>query len=309
MKTHTFFASLIICSLALSSCGNAQPMTVETNKKEVVATFFPYYVFAKNLAGDYLSVNSLISSQVGPHDYQLKPSEINLLRQANLVIKNGLGVDDWVEKAITTSGSRAKVFTASQELTILPPIEEQVLIGAHEEEEDEHGPHDPHVWVSPRNVLQILPRISAQFQQLAPEHKAELAILLDQYTRQIEALDHSIRTETANLTNKQFVSFHSTTQYFARDYGFTVTASIEEYPGEEPTPYYLKQLIDYIKNNHIKVICTEPQFSPRIVQTLAQDLNLQIIEFDPMETGIYSPTAYQDVMLKNVHALAAALKA
>ncbi len=301
------FALLCVWMLIITSLTGctAQP-NKPTEKKTVVTTFFPYYVFTKNLAGELFNVELLISNQAEPHDYQFKPSDLALLNQADLVIKNGLGLDDWIDEAIQSSGSKAKVFNASTGLNLLAPQSEARFVTESEEGHTD-SPFDPHVWVSPQNVLKMLPNITTELTNLAPEQKDTLNTLLSNYSQKITDLDLNIKTLLAPINNKQFVSFHSVTQYFARDYGIKNAASLQAYPGEEPTPYYLKQLHDYIVANNIKVIATEPQFSPQIVQTLAADWQLKVISFDPMETGNYTLTAYQDIMQSNVAQLAQAL--
>lgn len=309
-KFCIFLVLLFTVTTSLTACTTTLP-AVENNKKTIVTTFFPYYVFTKNLAGDYFNVEMLISNQAEPHDYQFKPSDLGLLKKASLIVKNGLGMDDWVNDAIASAESSAQILSVSTGINLLTPQPVHQLVSASDghDDEDEHGLYDPHIWVSPQNVLQILPTISAQLINLDATHKAELENLLAVYKEKIQSLDQEIKQKLDPLTDKKFVSFHPATQYFARDYGLQNEASLQSYPGEEPTPYYLKQLTDYIRTQNIHVICTEPQFSPQLVETFARDLQLKVVSFDPLETGIYNANAYQDTMRFNVENLVQALAA
>ncbi len=313
-----YWIGFLSACLLLSACGSTtinpegaplgqspEPST----KLTIVTTFFPYYVFTKNLAGDKAEVISLIDNAVGPHEYQLKPSDVKNLQSADLVIKNGLGLDDWVDQAVQNSGGKAHIFTASKGVSTLASVEAMKLVEGSGEEEsgEEEGPNDPHVWVSPKNVLKILPAIATELMRLDPGNSAYYEDRFANYLGKITALDLEITQKFAGLQKKAFVSFHDAFQYFIRDYGLMTTLPIQIFPGKEPTPRYIEKLINFIKNNNIKAVFSEPQFSPAIVNSLAEQLQLEVESLDPLETGHYTPTAYEDITRDNVNTIAHAL--
>lgn len=291
--------------LLLTGCTPADSIQ---DQKVVVTTFVPYFVFTQNLAGDNIQLINLINNTQEPHDYQLKPSDLATLQKADLIIRNGLGIDDWVVEAAEKSGSQAQIFTASDYITPLPPQHSEVLDASTGEIDDHNDAFDPHLWVSPKNVLQLLPHLQTALSTIDTNHTASYQENLSKYIATLQALDTTITEQLQPYIQKQFISFHEAFQYFARDYGLVSAISIESYPGKEPTPKYLQSIIQLIKEKQIKAIFSEPQFSPRIVETLAQDLHLQVFSLDPMETGTASPTFYQDITLKNVQNIVAALK-
>ncbi len=298
---------LLVCvltiSLVLTGC---TPTDLVQDQKVVVTTFVPYFVFTQNLAGNNVQVINLINNTQEPHDYQLKPSDIVTLQKADLIIRNGLGIDDWVAEAAEKSGTKAQIFTASDYITPLSP-QHGVALDATGDLADEHNDaFDPHLWVSPKNVLQVLPHLQAALSAIDNEHTTSYQENLTKYTATLKTLDTIISQQLQPYQQKQFISFHEAFQYFARDYGLVSAISIEAYPGKEPTPKYLQALINLIKEKKLKAIFSEPQFSPRIVETLAQDLHLQVYSLDPMETGAASATFYEDTTLKNVQNIVAA---
>jgi zinc transport system substrate-binding protein len=294
---------LLTIPLLLSGCGTTDSVP---EPKIVVTTFVPYYVFTQNLAGNNVQLINLINNTQEPHDYQLKPSDIATLQKADLIIRNGLGIDDWVAEAAEKSGTKARIFTASDYITPLTP-QHGIEFDASEELEDEHNDaFDPHLWVSPKNVLQVLPHLQEALSAIDTNHTTNYQENLTKYTATLMNLDATITQQLASYKQKQFISFHEAFQYFARDYGLVSAISIEAYPGKEPTPKYLQALIKLIKEKQLKVIFSEPQFSPRIVETLAQDLNLKVYSLDPMETGTASATFYEDITLSNLKNIVAA---
>lgn len=287
----------LILPLLLSGC---TPVSTENNQKIVVTTFVPYYVFTQNLANNHVQVINLINNTQEPHDYQLKPSDIAILQKADLIITNGLGIDDWVEEAATKSDTKAKIFKASDHVTPLTTKHGLELAESKELEDDDHGAFDPHLWVSPKNVLEILPHLSEALISIDSSNETNYKQSLLNYTNRITELDTKVTSQLQPYQQQAFISFHEAFQYFARDYGLVSAISIETYPGKEPTPKYLQSLIKLIKEKKIKAIFSEPQFSPRIVESLAQDLDLKVYSLDPMETGTPSTTFYEDTTLENV---------
>ncbi len=291
-------AILLATTLLLSGCGN--PTAPAQKTKLIVTTFVPYYVFTQNLVGENATVINIINNTQEPHDYQLKPSDIVTLQKADLIIRNGLGLDDWVKEAAEKSGTKATILTASDYITPLAPQSTLDLDHHSYDHTDPDTNFDPHIWVSPKNVLQILPHITEQLSKIDPDHKAAYEEKLQQYSSRIVDLDQTITEKLKPFANKEFISFHEAFQYFARDYGLVSTIAIEAYPGKEPTPRYLQALIEKIKASNIKTIFSEPQFSPRIIEVLAQDLNLKVFSLDPLETGTYAEDLYEKNTLLNV---------
>lgn len=288
---------LLLLPLVLTGC---TPERSENAQKVVVTTFVPYYVFTQNLADNHVQVINLINNTQEPHDYQLKPSDIATLQKADLIITNGLGIDDWVKEAATKSETKAKIFNASDYVTPLSTKHGLELIESNEPENDDHGAFDPHLWVSPKNVLEVLPHITAALISIDSSNESSYKQNLVNYTNRIKELDTKITDQLQPYRHQAFISFHEAFQYFARDYGLASAISIETYPGKEPTPKYLQSLIKLIKDQKIKAIFSEPQFSPRIVESLAQDLHLKVYSLDPMETGALNGTFYEDTTLLNV---------
>ncbi len=291
----------VLATTLLTGCQGTPPKTELT----IVTTFFPYYVFVKNIVGENVNVVNLIQNSEEPHEYQLKPSDLSLLTNATIVVKNGLGLDDWVDEAVKNSGSQAQVITGSAPIQPLAAPELTELVHDEAHEDDDHGDLDPHVWLSPKNASKIVTALSNQIDAIDTDHDYKAAT--QAYLARLQTLDSDISTLLADTKNKEFISFHPAFHYFANDYGLKNTLAIEPFPGKEPTPRYLTTLITLIKEKQLKAIFSEPQFSPRIVETLAQDLNLQVFSLDPMETGTYTPTAYEDISRKNAATMHTAL--
>ncbi len=121
----------------------------------------------------------------------------------------------------------------------------------------------------------------------------------------VKELNDQIRAATATLPNKNLITFHDTFPYFARDYGFNVVATFEEFPGKEPSP----RTIGYCEkrsNGEMSARFFGAAISPKAMQTIGNEFKLPVVQLDPMETGNGSKDFYERVTRKNLDALVAA---
>jgi zinc transport system substrate-binding protein len=276
-------------------------------KLEVLTTFAPINCFTVNVAGNAANVSVLLPPNTGPHDYAFAPSDIKKISKADLVITNGVNLESWLDKGIKTAGKPDLVVVdTSKGINLITGLEVQKLAGVKAEEDPDAGGPNPHIWLSPVNAIvqvgNIRDALSAKDPANADLYKANAAAYIDR----LKKLDSTIRSATGNIGEKNLITFHDTFPYFARDYGFKVAATFEEFPGKSPTPKAIEQLRTVIANGHVKALFSEPQYSQKALQVLAQEFKIGVVQLDPMETGNGTPDFYERVTRKNLDALVAA---
>ena len=175
-------------------------------------------------------------------------------------------------------------------------------------EEDEHGDINPHIWLDPNNAIIQVGNIRDAFITRDPQNADVYRINADRYIDELRVLDQEIRETTNSFSAKDFIAFHSAFKYFAERYGIRQVAAIEEFPGKEPSPKYLSEMIKLIRKLGITAIFSEPQFSPKIVEVIARDLHLTVYELNPVETGDRVKDSYISIMRKNLEILKDALQ-
>jgi len=254
---------------------------------EVLTTFPPIDSLTRNVAGNAAHVKMLLPPNVGPHDFALSPSDLLRIAKADVIVSNGLGVEAWLQKAIA---SNAKADALN-------------LVASKDIETD-----NPHVWLNPVLALQMVNNIRDGLKAKDPSNAAIYDANAAAYSEKLRQLDHDIRAATEHLTYKRMLTFHESFDCFAKRYGFEIVASIEEFPGKEPTPHYLKNLYKVIQEKKVRVLFTEPQYTAQMVQSLSRDLNVPIAVIDPMETGTPGADLYEKVMRENLKSLSEALK-
>jgi zinc transport system substrate-binding protein len=276
-------------------------------KLEVLTTFAPIRCFAANVAGESANVSVLIPPNTGPHDYSFTPSDIKKISRADLVVMNGVNLESWLAKGLKSAGKKDLVLVdTSRGIDLITGLEVQKLAGVKSEEDPDAGGPNPHIWLSPLNAIIQVGNIRDALIAKDPASAEIFKKNAERYIGRLKKLDAEIREATASSKPKNLITFHDTFPYFARDYGFTVAATFEEFPGKSPSPRAIEQLRQVIQQGQVTALFSEPQYSPKALDVLADEFKLAVVQLDPMETGDGSTDFYERVTRKNLDALVAA---
>jgi len=255
-----------IASLLVGACG---PSGVSPSASgaalRVVATTTVFADIIKNVGGDRVSVASIIPAGAGPEDYEPKPDDAKKLVGADLIVSNGVGLDDFLDKLMTAAGEgKATRLVLGDGI---PPI----LVD---------GEPNPHFWLDPSLVAEhYVPSIVAALSKLdaagAPTYQANATA----YIAQVNAMDQANQTkfDTIPAANRKLVTFHDAFPYFARHYGFELIGVILANVGQEPSASELAALVDKVKAAGVKAVFSEAQFSPELAHTLAQEAGITTV--------------------------------
>ncbi len=288
-------------------------------KTRILTTIAPLFSWTAAIAGTNASVENLLPADVGPHSFHLQPSDLSKIAHADLIVAVGLGLEDWLDKAIKGSRSRPgpppvlKVTDGWRRQLIheLPVLKLDPGSHTHPDEhadhDDEHGPN-PHVWLDPVFARHAVSNIVAALRRADPAHADAYQARADAYQTRLAVLDADLREAIAALPSKSIVTYHDAFPYFARRYGLDLVGVVEEVPSVEPSARYLASLSKVIRARKVRVMFTEPQFNPRLVRQLSQDLSkgdlkVEFAELDVLETGPLVESFYEDAMRRNLATL------
>jgi zinc transport system substrate-binding protein len=265
---------------------------LDTKKLKVLTTIAPLYSFTKTITGDAANVENLLPSGTDPHDFSLSPEDIIKISRAQVVIKNGAGLEQWLDKLIldrsSSPGEKPLIVDTAAGVNIID--------------------NNPHIWLSPRNAMVQVANISDALIKADPANGTLYKKNTADYLKRLRDLDRDISEAVGRLQKKDFVSIHPAFLYFARDYGLRQVAVIREFPEQEPTPGHIADVINIIKANKINFIFSEPRVSHKAVDTIARDLKLKVFTLDTLESGELYPEWYEEKMRMNLEVLKAALK-
>lgn len=315
MKRHAplIWTTLTVAAvLLLLGCRQSSTPTTPAprqGKLKVVTTFFPVYCFTANVAGDLADVENLLPPGQGPHGYTFVPKNGRTVSSAQLIVMNGVGLDDWLKTSLRNLSSKHKpdIVEMTAEMA-----DQMIEIGhedhGHDHGHHHHGHHDPHVWLDPKLAIVAVGSICKALQTADPENAEGYQRNADAYAKKLEALDAEIAKNLTDLKDAQFVTFHNAFPYFIRRYGLTPPLVVEDTPDVSPSPKQQENLYNSIRKSKARVLFTEPQFAAKLADRISQDLNIPLAELDPLETGALEESAYVEAMRANVETLLKHLK-
>ncbi len=291
----------------LVACASSAPVNPITKGAQptltVVATFVPIYEFTKAVAGDKAQVEILIPPGSEVHDYQTKPEDLKKLAKAKLLIKNGLGLDDFVDGLVSSSeNKKLKVINSSQGVKILGQVGSLVPIAKLEKKE----PSDPHIWLDPVRVQQQVENIQDALSEVDPGNSDTYRSNANAYISKLRTLDEEFKKSLASVRKKEFITFHDAFSYLADRYDLKQLAIIA-IPEDELTPEDVRKTVQAVKKYKVNALLSEPGVDNKLFTTLSQDLNIQVKTIDSLENGTLDPDYYFKVMRGNLTVLQEAL--
>ena len=293
-----------IGALVLAACGAPRPEVPHTGVGKgfkVVTTFLPITLFTRAVAGNCAQVTPLIPASTGPHDFQARPGDLTAVRQARVLVKNGLEMEGFLEKLVASAdNSQLKVIDSSRGVATLEAEEH-----SHDHGHD-HGAVNPHIWLDPLRAVQQVETIRDGLIQADPSCAEGYRRNAAAYTAQLKQLNSEISDQLQPYRGKTFVAFHHFAPYFAQRYGLKAEYLVDV-PEINPTPADLNRVAAEVKRSQLQALLSEPQEGNRSFNALAKDLGVKVVVFDPMETATAEasrdPSTYMKLMRRNVASL------
>lgn len=302
--------SLVIALAACASGPDASPAS-DDGRIRVMATTTVLADLVAQAGGDRVSVSSLVAAGGEVHTYDPTPSDLRAVADADLIVMNGLGLDEWVAETVESAGADAPVIELAEDLEGVTYLE-----GGHDDGDeadgDDHGSVNPHLWLDVANAARYVDRIVDALVGVAPSGDDADAIRASgsAYLERLDDLDAYARERIATIPQRDrvIVSFHEAFPYFAKAYGLTIAGTIISNPGQDPSASQIRALVQAIRETGAKAVFGEIQFSPDLVQTVAQEADVVV------ESHLYSDSlgdapadSYEGMMRWNVDRVVAAL--
>lgn len=263
-----FFALIIGVSAFVLSDNLAKP--TQDHNVQVVASFYPLYFFAQEIGGEKVSVTNITPAGAEPHDYEPTVKDITEIERADLVIINGGNLEPWSDKIKSSLNSNIQMIAIGEALMT-------------RDSQDEELQKDPHVWLDPTLAKAESEKIAEALIVVDPEnadHYRENEIIL---SNKLDELDQKFSQGLANCSSRTIVTSHAAFGYLADRYGLQQLAIAGLSPDEEPSAKQLADVADFAKQYNVKYIFFETLVSPKLAETIAQEVGAQTISFNPLE--------------------------
>lgn len=264
-----------VTSIMLIGCGagsnNSQPNTKEDDKKvNIMVSVYPLKEFADKIAGDKADVSCMVPDNMEPHDYEPKTKDFEALVKSDAFIYNGLGLESWVDQVNSVIGDKdIRIVDSSEGVDV----------------RKEGDVTDPHCWLSLKQAQKQAENIKDTLVEIDQENKDYYQGNYDEFVSELESLYNDYKSKFDGLSNKDFVTGHAAFGYLCRDFGLQQRSVENLFAEGEPTPKQLEELVSFCKGNNIKTVFSESLASPKVSQTLANEVGAEVVPILTLESN------------------------
>jgi ABC-type Zn uptake system ZnuABC Zn-binding protein ZnuA len=296
--------AVLVLAVLVAGCGGASPDPTGAGPAQgalrVVTTTTILADLVREVGGERVDVVSLVPAGGEVHTFDPRPADLQRVTRAEVILANGLGLDDWLTTLAEDAGASAPVVRLGEDLAGVA-----YLTGDHEDEAA-----NPHLWLNVAYAARYVDRIEAALAEADPTEAAAYGTAADAFRARLAALDTEIRDRIMALPegDRVVVSFHDAFPYFAAAYGLTVVGTIVDSPGQDPSAGEIADLVATIRSSGARAIFAEAQFSPKLAETIAGETGAVVV------TGLYTDSVgdapadtYEGMMRSNVDRVVGAL--
>ncbi len=255
---------------ATTVLGAACGANEEPARPDVVATTSIVAALTRAVAGDALTIGTIVGPGIDPHEYEASADDAARIGNARLVLRNGVGLDASLDRVIAASGQKVVV-------TVTDGI--QLRRG---ESEDGKPEDDPHVWHDPRNVKIMVNAIAKALSAAFPDRASTFAKNAAAYDAKLDTTDAEIKRliDTVPAANRKMVTNHDAFGYFIERYGLTYVGAVipSVSTAGEASAKELAELQQTIKREGVKAIFAESSVEPKVAREIAKDTKITIVD-------------------------------
>jgi len=260
--------------LMLAACGGDVTPSAGVTKLPVVVTTTQIKSMAEAVAGDKASVQSILTPGADAHEFEPRPSDVAAIAKSALVLKNGVGLDDWVDELAENAGGSQPLVSVSEGIVLRE--------GGGEATDGERGGQDPHVWQSVRNAMTMTVNIRDALIKVDGGNADAYRANAEKYLGEVRHLDKYIMDQVASLPteNRKMVTNHDAFGYYIDRYGLTFVGSIIPSLSSEaqPSAQDVADLIGKIKAEGVKAIFLESSINPSLAEQIGKDAGVKVVD-------------------------------
>lgn len=314
-------AAALVAAIALTvgACGGSSASASPSSGPDyvVLATTSVFADIAKLALGDTVTIKTIVPAGVDVHTFEPSPTDAEKLANADLILMNGLGLDEWVLTLLEGAGkTEADVLELGEDLTgfeYIESTEEEHEAGVEEGETDEHGHGgtDPHIWLDPAGAQLYMERIATRVSDERTDLADRITAALGEGVARLTSLNNDVAAKYAAIPaeKRKIVTFHDAFGYYARAYGITIVGVAVEAPGQDPSAQEIAALIEAIRAAGVTSIFSEVQFPSKVLDQIAAETGAVVLEDLYSDAlGVAPADTYVGAMQKNADAILASFK-
>jgi zinc transport system substrate-binding protein len=268
----------------------------------VVVTLKPVHSLVAALMQGVEQPKLLLDDSQSPHSMSLRPSQRRMLNEADLIVWIGDALEPSLSHLLQSRQSRAEVVSMLESPGLhLLQVRDSKTWSSHDHSHHRHDGEpettpersmpqrsmpDSHIWLSPANALQMVRHLTRIVTRLDEPNRERYMQNSRALLTRLQALDEQLRSDLEPVKTIPYVVFHDAYQYFEAHYGLNAVGSVNIDPDQLSGARHIHQLRQTIQSTRARCLFTEPQFEPKLANTLAEGLALNIDELDPLGTRL-----------------------
>lgn len=305
MRTQSILATITLCmTLGLASFPGTGK--ADTPVRTVLSTTFPIHQIVRQVTAGRtgLSVVQMLPSQMGcPHDYALTTQDMQKLAKADVLVINGLGMEEFLGAPLKKANPKITLIDSSSGIKETLAYTDLPQAHAHA-----HAAINPHLFASPRMSARLALNIAAGLSKVDPEGAALYARNAETYAGTMNRLADEMAALGKRLKNPRIMQPHGVFDYLARDMGLSIVAVMLAH-GQEPSAAGMRRLAKTLRETQAGAVFTEPQYPGKTAQILSKETGVPFATLDPVASGPEDapPDYYEKVMRQNMKTLESTL--
>ena len=292
--------------LLAAAVGVAAPAFAVTR---VVTTTTDLASLAAAVGGDAVAVESIVPPGVDPEGFEPRPGDLTRLKQAELVVRVGLGFDYWLDALTSQVGERriARGGEGYLDASVGIPLLEVRGQDVTNEGGHAHGVANPHYWLDPANAVIVTAAIAEALVRLAPAERGRILANRDAFLVRLEARRAMWDRALGPFAGTKLIAYHNSWPYFARRFRLDIIASIEPKAGVAPSPAHLAHLITEARTAQVRAVVHEPYEPDEASRFVAGKLGVPVVRLAISVGSLEGTGDYLALLDYNVATLARAL--
>jgi zinc transport system substrate-binding protein len=295
--------------------------------KGVITTIQPINALVNAVIGNTGGSTSLIPSEVSPHEFKLKPSDVKSLQDGNIIFYISSHLESSITKVFKNLPKNIKIVNLMEETGVnhlaIRDNEEWERHDHHDDhdkhakKDDHHDDHDKHakkddhhddhekeddvhIWLDPDNAIKIIQKVNKELSLLFPENSQIYNKNATDIINKITELKREIKEELLSIKDKPYIVFHDAYQYFEKVFGLNAVGSIALEDDVATSPKQISYIRNKIIKSNVSCVFQEPQFDSKLVKTVVEGTDAKIGTLDPLGVDIANKKDFYLQLLRNM---------
>jgi len=295
--------------------------------KGVITTIQPINALVNAVIGNTGGSTLLIPSEVSPHEFKLKPSDVKTLQDGNIIFYISNHLESSITKVFKNLPKNIKIVNLMEETGInhlairdneawerhdhhddhdkhAKKDDDHDDHDKHAKKDDDHDDHekedDVHIWLDPDNAIKIIQKVNKELSLLFPENSQIYNKNATNITNKITELKSELKEELLSIKDKPYIVFHDAYQYFEKVFGLNAVGSIALEDDVATSPKQISYIRNKIIKSNVSCVFQEPQFDSKLVKTVVEGTDAKIGTLDPLGVDIANKKDFYLQLLRNM---------